>query len=494
MRRAPRFAALAMIVSLGLGGCVTSATNTGGPAPSATATATAPTRPDPNEPGLSDPQTDPLYPAYGHADIDVLSYDLKLGWAPTTQTLTGTATLRIRPVVDLTTLRLDFLRSYTVDSATVDGVAEAAVHTGDHTLAIPTGHPLAKDGRTTLVVTYHGVPHDIPFPSNRGDAAEGLGLRPTATGEAWTMQEPYGADTWYPVNDHPSDEATYSIAVTVPTGWTAVASGTPGSVDQQGSTVTYHYVSTDPVASYVTTLAIGKYTKVTPTSTGVPVTCWLRTGRDEAFKPALERVPELLHWLTDHYGPYPFPTAGVVIVDSDSAMETQQMVTFGGQHDGAVDTEFTDEVLLHELSHQWFGDAVTPTNWLGLWLNEGWAMYSEMMWTIDEGTMTDARWVSISVRDDSQSRAEAGPPGHPKVNHFAEDNVYLGPAMMLREIRKKVGDQEFFAMARDWVQTQKDQSVDRAGFTAFVNRHTGQDLTALINQWLDSPTMPTPSP
>jgi aminopeptidase N len=381
-----------------------------------------------------------------------------------------------------------------VDSATVDGVREPAAHTGDHTLSVPTGHPLARDSRTTLVVTYHGIPHSIAFPSNRGDAGEGLGLRPTTGGEAWTMQEPYGADTWYPVNDHPSDEATYSIAVTVPAGWTAVASGTPGAVDQQGTTVTYHYGSTDPVASYVTTLAIGKYTKVTPAGAGIPVTCWLRTGRDEAFTPAVEKVPELLRWLTDHFGPYPFPSAGVVIVDSSSAMETQQMVTFGGQHTGAVDTNGTDEVLLHELSHQWFGDAVTPTNWLGLWLNEGWAMYAEMMWTIDQHMATDAQWVSVAVRLDSNSRQEAGPPGHPKVNHFAEDNVYLGPAMMLREIRKKVGDREFFALARDWVQTQKDQSVDRALFTAFVNRHTGQDFTALIDRWLDSPTMPTPTP
>jgi aminopeptidase N len=484
-----------MLVSFGLGGCITPVVPAAEPTSSVTVTATPTTsRPVPGEPGVSQPQTDPLYPNYGHADIDVISYDLKLSWAPTTKTLTGTATLHIRPVVDLSTVKLDFLASYTVDSATVDGTAERAEHTGDHTLAIPTGHPLAKDSRTTVVITYHGVPHSIAFPSNRGDAAEGLGLRPTSAGEAWTMQEPYGADTWYPVNDHPSDEALYSIAVTVPTGWTAVASGTPGSVEKQGTTVTYHYTSTDTVASYVTTLAIGKYTKVTPAGSGVPVTCWLRTGRDEAFQPALERVPELLRWLTDHFGPYPFPSAGVVIVDSDSAMETQQMVTFGGQHDGPVDTEFTDEILLHELSHQWFGDAVTPTNWLGLWLNEGWAMYAEMMWTIDEHTMTDSQWVTISISDDAKSRPEAGPPGHPKVNHFAEDNVYLGPAMMLREIRKKVGDLAFFRLARDWVQTQKDQSVDRAMFTAFVNDETGRNLTALIDRWLDAPIMPTPSP
>jgi aminopeptidase N len=453
---------------------------------------TATTSPSPHEPGWSQPRADPLYPAYGNPDLDVLSYRLALTWAPATNTLTGTATLTIRPTKDLSELSLDFADSYTVDSSTVDGVTQSAGRRGND-IVVPAGHTLARDSHTTLVVTYHGVPRQVPFPSNRSDAAEGLGLRPTADHEAWTMQEPYGAATWYPVNDHPSDEALYDILVTVPDGWTAVASGTPGGSTPSAGGTTFRYVSTDPVASYLVTLAIGHYTKISATGPGgVPITSWLRTGKDEAYAPAVAQLPALLTWLTDHFGPYPFPTAGVVFVDSDSAMETQQMVTMGAQSHPSIPV--TIEVLLHELSHQWFGDAVTPTDWLGLWLNEGFAMYAEMLWTIDQHTRTEAQWVSSSVTGDNRSRAVAGPPGHPRADHFAENNVYLGPALMLREIKLRVGDQEFFAMARDWVQTQRNQPVDRAGFTAFVNRHTGKDLTSLIDSWLDSATTPTPTP
>jgi aminopeptidase N len=483
-------AMIAVLVAL-VSGCTTQAAAPHIPLPSSP----LPAHPAPAEPGVSQPQADPLYPAYGNPNLDVLSYRLQLGYVPTTTVLTGTATLLIRAVTDLTSLSLDFDNSYTVDGATVDDAAEVA-HRSGHDLVVPIGRTLPRDGRTTLVVRYHGTPHQIPFPSERSDAAEGLGLRAMPDGEAWTMQEPYGASTWYPVNDHPSDEALYDISVTVPSGWTAVASGTPGAVTSSAAGVTYRYTSTDPVASYVTTLAIGHYTKVTDTGPGgVPLTYWIRTGRDEAFLPAVRDMPALLRWLTDHFGPYPFPTCGVVVVDSGSAMETQQMITLGGKlsDSDSVDVPNTEEELLHELSHQWFGDSVTPTNWLGLWLNEGWAMYAEWMWSVDQGIESDADWLSFAREDDAKSRRTAGPPGHPLAGHFAEDNVYLGPAMMLRQIRKAVGDKQFFALATDWVQTQRDTSVDRAEFIAFVNHHTGRDFTALINTWLDSPTEPAES-
>ena len=448
-----------------------------------------------HEPGWSQPKADPLYPDYGNPDLDVLSYTLALTWTPASNTLGGTATLKIRPTRDVTELSLDFIDSYTVDSVTVDGAASTPRRSG-HKIVVPAGKTLARDSHTTLTVSYHGVPHQVPFPSNRSDAAEGLGLRPTADHEAWTMQEPYGASTWYPVNDQPSDEALYDISVTVPSGWTAVASGTPSGSTSTASDVTWRYVSADPVASYLVTLAIGHYTKVSATGPGgVPITSWLRTGKDEGARPAVNQMPQLLTWLTDHFGPYPFPTAGVVFVDSNSGMETQQMITMGAKATGStVDVPEVTEILLHELAHQWFGDSVTPTDWLGLWLNEGFAMYAEMLWTIDQHTITEQQWVTSSIAGDNRSRAAAGPPGHPRPDHFAENNVYLGPAMMLREIKLQVGDSEFFAMARDWVQTQRNQPVDRAGFTAFVNRHTGKDFTALIDKWLDSPTTPTTTP
>jgi hypothetical protein len=117
-------------------------------------------------------------------------------------------------------------------------------------------------------------------------------------------------------------------------------------------------------------------------------------------------------------------------------------------------------------------------------------MYTEGEWVVDQGYVTRSRFIDYLREDDRQSRGEAGPPGHWKADHFAENNIYVGPALMLHQIRDQIGEESLNAMARDWVQTQLNKPVDRETFTAFVNAHTHRDFTAEINLWLDSPTTP----
>jgi aminopeptidase N len=476
---------VALCAALAMTGCI--------PGPPAPPHATTPAPTDPVDPfegldveaGLSEVVADPVYPDYGNASLDVLAYGLDLAWDPDREELTGTATILLQAVRSTPAITLDFNRSYTVDGATVDGEPATASWAGSD-LRVP--HQLSAGARTTLVVRYHGAPETVPMPSQRGDFDEGLGLRVTPEGEVWTMQEPYGASTWYPANDMPSDEALYDIRVTVPEELSAVASGTLIG-DTEG---VFHWRSTDPVAAYLTTLAVGDYTKITDESAdGVPLTYWLRTGVDDDYEPVARRSPELLSWLTERFGPYPFPSGGVVFVESESAMETQQMVTFGAVRGlGSLDQDGAAETLLHEYAHQWFGDAVTPTDWTGVWLNEGWAMYCELLWVVDQGFATEEEVLESARAIDADSRASAGPPGSFDPDRFAEANVYFGPALMLHAIHEQIGDDAFFALGRDWVQERRNTQVDRAEFTAFVNEQTGQDFTALIDTWLDSPTTP----
>jgi aminopeptidase N len=322
------------------------------------------------------------------------------------------------------------------------------------------------------------------MPSHRGDV-EPLGLTVTDGDELWTMQEPYGASTWYPANDQPSDKALYDIAVSVPDGWSAIASGTPQARDGN----TFRYTSAAPVASYLTTLAVGRYTRTALTGPhGLPVSLWTRTGTDDGRLDVLRRVPEYLRWLEARFGPYPFPSAGVVVVPSRSAMETQETVTVGGTV--LQEPSVAASVLMHEFAHQWFGNAVGPSTWQDVWLNEGWASYIEELYRQDgvEGGM--ARWARSARAADADLRTRLGPPGHPRAENFAEGNVYLCPALMMYELHLALGDARFFALGRAWVTANTGTARDRAAFVAFVNRHTGRDFTALINAWLDSPTTP----
>ncbi|MFG1602546.1 M1 family metallopeptidase [Actinoplanes sp. NPDC049265] len=425
--------------------------------------------------GTSTPVADKLYPARGNPGIDVLHYDLALEWSPKTKTLTGTATLRIRPTRDAAGISLDFT-GLTVDQVTVDNTPATGTVTKEK-LTVPVA--VTADQPVTLIVGYHGTPKSVPMPSRRGDAEEGLGMHVTKDGSLWTMQEPWGALTWYPVNEHPSDEALYDIAVTVPAGWSAVASGTP--VPGKG----FHYRSTDPVASYLVTMAASRYRKTTATGPhGLPLTYWTRTGVDDKKLAELKKSPAAISWLEKKFGRYPFPTVGAVTVDSTSAMETQQMVTLGDKITGL------GGVLVHEYAHQWFGDAVTPRTWTDLWLNEGWATYAEYLWEQEQEGFSDADLERFLRDGDAKLRKKAGPPGKPNPAYFAESNVYICPAAMLKELNDKLGDKAFLALARDWVQTQKNSHQDRASFIAFVNKKTGKDFTKLINTWLDSKTTP----
>ncbi|MCW2793159.1 MAG: peptidase rane alanine aminopeptidase, partial [Nocardioides sp.] len=424
---------------------------------------------------LSDPVEDRVYPDVGDPGVDALHYDLDLSWSPATSTLTGAETVVFRASADADEFQLDLARALEVSSVTLDGEDASYDHDGKDLVV---HEPVTGDQRYTLAVRYAGTPRPVAAPTTRADFST-LGWTVTDDGGAWTMQEPFGAYSWYAVNDQPSDKALYDFTVSAPAPMVGVANGTLESRETEGGRTVTRWHLAEPAASYLTTIAIGRFRQTKDRSpSGVPMSYWTPKGADYVLR-GLRGAPAALDWVEQKLGPYPFSSLGILLVDSRSGMETQSMITLG-----STDYTTSPEVIVHEIVHQWYGDEVTPSDWRDVWMNEGMAMYLQGVYVAEQqGESVDtvmADWAAFEPR----MRRESGPPADYDPATFAEGNVYYGPALMWHELRKRVGDATFWKIVRDWPSAHRYGNADREQFVAWLNEQTGEDLSDFYDAWL----------
>jgi aminopeptidase N len=431
--------------------------------------------------GFSRTVEDSVYPEVGDPGVDALHYGLALAWDPRTSTLDATERLHFRSTASADDFRLDFAAPLDPSSVTVDGEKATYDHDGKDLVV---DRPVEANAEYTLVIRYSGKPEPVPAPVQRSDFSS-TGWTVTRDGGAWTMQEPYGAYSWYAVNDQPSDKALYDVTISAPAGMVGVSNGALLSRRREdGDTVT-HWRLDEPASSYLVTVAIGHFTMTEDRSpSGVPITYWTPADRPDLLQ-RLRRAPAAMAWLEDRLGPFPFDQLGFLVVDSRSGMETQTMITLG-------DTRYatSPEVLVHEMAHHWYGDEVTPLDWRDVWMNEGMATYLQGVWqSEDEGTPLEDRmdyWATL----DTQLRQDAGPPANYRKDSFGAGNVYYIPAVMWDELRKKLGDDDFWKLVRAWPASHEDGNADYQEITSWWSEKSGQDLRNFFNAWLLGPETP----
>jgi aminopeptidase N len=419
---------------------------------------------------------DTTYPAHGGTVVDALHYGLKLRWAPATKTLTGHETLTFRAARSATRFSVELLNSLAVSSARVNGTSTIPKHSNDHvTFAVP----VQRGSRYVLRLTYAGVPHPVAAPTHRSDFST-LGFTPMPDGSAWTMQEPFGAYTWYAVNDTPADKAYYDFTVTAPSGMVGVANGALKSRTHVGSSTITRWHLGAPCASYLTTLAIGDYVHhVLRGVKGLPIDLWTHRGNRKELR-ILGYAPKAVHFLQHQVGRYPFSTLGIVAVPMASAMETQTMVTMGNR--GGV---LNRDNVVHEIAHQWYGDTVTPRDWSDLWMNEGMALYlAEIRWWAHSHHTSTSSLLANFDNIAPEVRREFGAPAAYDARDFGEINVYAIPALMWDMLRQRVGTARFDTLIREWPATHRHASSSRGGLIRWWSRHTDQDLTHFFRRWL----------
>ncbi|MDO9455568.1 M1 family metallopeptidase [Nocardioides sp.] len=493
-RRAPvPLVALVAVAAL-VAACSSDADGDSAPSPApSTSTATTPeptsertSEPtsEPTEPGgpdldlaLSETVEDSVYPEIGDPGVDALHYDLDLTWDPESDTLTGHEILTFRSTADAEQFQLDFSDTLDVTSVAIDGTELDHEQRGKDLVVT---HPVATDERYVVEIRYQGTPEPVDAPTTRGDFST-TGFTIDDEHQAWTMQEPYGAFTWYAVNDQPADKALYDFTLQVPTPWTGVANGEQvGDEDLEGVHRTRFHLA-EPASSYLVTMAFGDYDKTEDTGPGgLPITYWTPAG--DGVPSILRGSPDALAWLEERLGPYPFDTAGILVVDSESGMETQTMIT--------ISPDVSDADVLHEYAHHWYGDQVTPSDWRDVWMNEGMATYLQFLWQAEQVGVPIDDYLDDVAGSEARTRAENGPPGDFDPGEFAAPNVYLSGAFLWHALRLRVGEEPFWKAVRGWPLSQDNQNADRDTLLAYLEEQTGEDLGAFWDAWLLGDTTP----
>jgi aminopeptidase N len=453
----------------------------------------------PGAPGVGDD----YFPLYGNGGYDVRHYLLKVSYDPPTDRLVGVATISARATQNLSRFNLDFV-GLTVRSIKVNGRSATWSRT-DHELTVTPAHGLRKGRRFTVVVRYDGVPVTQQIVLGPGFTIE-AGFIHTDDG-AIVAGQPEVAASWFPVNDHPIDKASYTFVVTAPADLEVVANGRLLGRKRHGAKRTWLWNAPEPMASYLATVNIGQFdTHRYRTDDGL----WMYDALDPDLftEPATEepgspsfgdiaagsfaRQGEILDFLEHRFSRYPFSTGGGIVDDYDNlqfALETQTRPIYSKLF--FTSPPSGDSVVVHELAHQWFGDSVALAEWKHIWLNEGFAQYAEWMWAEEEGLGTaqeqfDALYDAIPA-DDPFWRVVIGDPGPEFLFDIA---VYFRGAMAVHALRNQVGDRDFFRILHAWTTRKAGGNGTIPQFIRLAERISGEQLDDLFRVWLFTGSKP----
>jgi aminopeptidase N len=436
---------------------------------------------------------DPFYPQAGNGGYEVRHYSLKLDYEPQNEQLAGDATLSASATQDLSSFNLD-LRGYKVSSVTVNGSAAAFTRKGQE-LTITPSDGLRRNRDFTVRVIYAGHANYVLDPDKSKD-----GWIPTDDG-AFVVNEPQGSPTWFPANDTPKDFATYDFAITVPEGRTALANGTLVSQTDNGDTTTWRWREDRPMVTYLTTATNGVFELRTRTlPNGLPEYNAVdpNTRRFGQKNPEPELAwsrlavqPEATQFLVDLFGPYPFESVGAIVDYAPNvfySLESQTKPNYW-----VIPSELT---IVHELAHQWFGDAVVLERWPDMWLNEGFATWSEWIWNEHKGVKSaQQQFDELYATPEDSSAGEdlwfPAPNALADASELFHTPVYDRGAMTLQALRQKVGEATFLDIVRSWYAENRYSNVTTADFIALAERKSGRELDQFFDAWLFEEGRPT---
>ena len=423
----------------------------------------------------------------GNGGYQVDSYDLDLSYDPSSNTLRSIAHIKgsVLSADGLTRFNMDLQPTMKVTAVTVNGNDATFRHDGAE-LVITASALLEPRAGLSVDVTYGGQPGVV-----RGErGVDDGGWFRTESGGAFAAGEPISASAWYPVNEHPADTATFAVTATVPDKWQVISNGLRQTDDLPhpgpGKSI-FRWKLDEPVASYLTTIYIDKFSLVEDTlPDGKPIVSAIGPnvpgGKDLAM-----RTKKVIAFLSGYFGPYPFESAGGIFTGQSSTdidLETATRPVYSGGTIDSVDIE------VHELSHQWFGDDVTIKRWSDICINECFASYAPWLWKEQvEGTDLDRMWRRQMSRAVDQPDFWSSPlvdmgPGQ----EFT--SVYDRGPLAMHALRKEIGDDAFLTLLKQWPAMYGGKNASFDDLEAYVSTLSGRDLGSFMDAWFRGRVVP----
>ena len=432
--------------------------------------------PRPAEPGAAG-AGDEYYPKDGNGGYDALDYAISLRYDPAEQGIEAEATVTTKATKRLGSFNLD-LRGLRIESVSVNGKPAEFKRAGEFELVITPAEPLPRGQKFRTHVVYHGTPQ-------RGSGGLGAnGWNRESSGAMYVLGEPHSASFWYPVNGTPKDKATFHLEATVPREWSAISIGRLTDKTTEDGWTTWHWDETTPVAPYLTTLAVDKFSiERGELADGTPVLNAYAPGAGD-MRSKGSRAGEVIAFLATKFGPYPQRAAGGIYLDTQVgfSLETQGRPTYTNG--------VGIQVIVHELAHQWYGNSVTVRSWADICLNECFASYATWLWAAHEkGLDLDARYRSAIERFRGDKEFWAGKlydmgPG----NEFTA--VYSKGLLAIHALRNRIGEEAFAEVLREWPARHKNGHASWPQFERFVMDLTGKDLKTFFDAWFHSRGIP----
>jgi hypothetical protein len=404
-------------------------------------------------------------------EFDVLYYNIDLEIFPLEKTVSGEVKIRSRALNDINTLELDLATSLFVTSVKSGNTNLSFDHRND-LLSVNLNRTYDQDEIIEIIVKYSGKPGNT-FSFSERDGHPWI----------WTLSQPYGAKDWWPCKNLPDDKAdSVDLVITVPEGLIVASNGLLMSEETINGKTTWHWHEKYPICSYLVSLAIYPYMISTDyfkysENDSMPVVNYIMPNVFENNRKLYQVTIEMLEYFTEIFGPYPFieEKYGHAEFPWGGGMEHQTISSMIGPF------EF---LIAHELAHQWWGDMITCSDFHHIWLNEGFATYSEALW--DEYKNGPA-----AMHNRMRNRMYFGK-GSIYVDNvenigriFDRNLSYNKPSWVLHMLRNIMGDEMFFNTLRAWGESDKKYGVAvTEDFQEFCEEVSQMDLSDFFQQWI----------